>query len=62
MEDMTRRSLVIRDGIHSAEIKGSHITDANRRDAQDYIDDLIDADALVNSTRVRFGLEQASTL
>ncbi|MEK0218864.1 hypothetical protein WM014_08620 [Bifidobacterium mongoliense] len=57
MDERTRRSLVIRDGMHSAELEGGRVTDAYRRDAQDYIDGHIDEDGLIRRTRARYGLE-----
>lgn len=57
MDERERRSLAIRDAMHSSELEGGHVTAAYRRDAQDYIDGHIDEDGLIRRTRARYGLK-----
>lgn len=59
MKDRGRRTAVVRDGIHSAELEGGHVTSHYRKDALDYVNSVIDEDGLIRRTRARYGLESA---
>lgn len=56
MGERDRRAALVAEGIQSARLEGGDVTDDYRRDAQDYIEGRVDADALIARTRTRYGL------
>lgn len=50
------RACQVAEAIHSCEMEGLSVSEATRRDGQDYVAGLIDADELVGRTRARYGL------
>ena len=56
MNERDRRASLVAAGIQSARLEGGDVTAHYRRDAQEYIEGQIDADALIERTRSRYGL------
>ena len=59
MDERTRRAIALRDGMHSAELEGGRVTDAFRRDAQDYVDGSIDLQGLLDRLNQRYAMRSS---
>ncbi|WP_445343411.1 antitoxin VbhA family protein [Bifidobacterium sp. ESL0819] len=59
MDERTRRAIALRDGMHSAELEGGRVTDAFRRDAQDYVDGSIDLQGLLDRLNQRYAMHSS---
>ena len=59
MDERTRRALALRDGMHSAELEGGHVTAAFQRDAQEYVDGSIDLQGLLDRLNQRYAMNSS---
>jgi hypothetical protein len=54
MDERTRRAMALRDGVHSAELEGGHVTEEFLADARDYVDGSIDLHGLLDRMNQRY--------
>jgi hypothetical protein len=54
--DRAERQQAVDEAVHSSEMEGLPVTAETRADADDYVAGRIDADALVERVRERYGL------
>ena len=59
MDERTRRALALRDGRHSAELEGGHVTDTFQQDAQEYVDGSIDLQGLLDRLNQRYAMNSS---